>query len=84
MGCGSSYHVTDKPSRDGVTCDNCKTELTTRADDAPEVVLSRLKVYHETTEVLKDFYEKKGVLRIVHGSESLEETTKRTLEAIGE
>ena len=83
-GCGSSYHVTDKPSRDGVTCGNCKTELTTRADDAPEVVLSRLKVYHETTEVLKDFYEKKGVLRIVHGSESLEETTKRTLEAIGE
>ena len=83
-GCGSSYHVTDKPSRDGVHCDNCKTELTIRADDAPEVVLARLQVYHETTELLKDFYDKKGVLRIVHGSESLEETSARTLEAIGE
>ena len=47
-------------------------------------MLARLKVYHETTELLKDYYEKKGTLRIVHGSESLEETTKRTLEAIGE
>ena len=83
-GCGSSYNVNDNPSKDGVTCDNCKTELTTRADDAPEVVLARLKVYHETTELLKGFYEKKGVLRIVHGSENLEETSARTLEAIGE
>ena len=33
---------------------------------------------------LKDFYKKKGVLRIVIGSGSVEETSKRTLEAIGE
>ena len=82
--CGSSYNVNDNPSKDGVHCDNCGTELTTRKDDDPEVVLSRLKVYHETTEVLKDFYKKKGVLRIVIGSGSVEETSKRTLEAIGE
>ena len=82
--CGSSYNVNDNPSKDGVHCDNCGTELTTRKDDDPEVVLARLKVYHETTEVLKDYYEKKGVLRIVVGSESVDETSLRTLEAIGE
>ena len=83
-GCGSSYNVNDNPSKDGVHCDNCKTELTTRADDAPEVVLARLEVYHQTTELLKSLYEKKGILKIVHGSDSVEETSARTLEAIGE
>ena len=81
--CGASYHLTSKSSRDGKTCDNCHTELTVRSDDAPEVVLSRLKVYHETTEPLKDFYSKKGILKTVDGNGSVEETSKKTLEAIG-
>lgn len=80
--CGASYHLTDNPSRDGVSCDNCKTELTTRADDAPEVVRSRLEVYHELTEPLKEYYLKKGLLKTVHGG-SVEETSRRTVEAIG-
>ena len=81
--CGASYHVTDNPSRDGKSCDNCKTELTTRADDAPEVVASRLVVYHEMTEPLKEYYLKKGLLRTVDGNGSVEQTTLRTVEAIG-
>ena len=81
--CGSTYHLTSKPSRDGKTCDNCHTELTIRSDDAPEVVLSRLKVYHETTEPLKDFYSKKGILKLVDGNGSVEQTSEKTLEAIG-
>ena len=76
--------MNDNPSKDGVHCDNCHTELTTRKDDDPEVVLARLKVYHETTEVLKEYYARKGVLRIVIGSESVDETSLRTLEAIGD
>ena len=81
--CGATYHLTSKPSRDGKTCDNCHTELTVRSDDAPEVVLSRLKVYHETTEPLKDFYSKKGILKLVDGNGSVEQTSEKTLEAIG-
>ena len=81
--CGASYHVTANPPRDGANCDRCKTPLTIRADDAPEVVLSRLAVYHETTEPLKDFYIAKGVLKIVDGDGSVEETALRTQEAIG-
>ena len=81
--CGASYHVTDNPSRDGKTCDGCGTELTTRADDAPEVVSSRLAVYHELTEPLKEYYEKKGILRTVDGNGSVEQTSVRTVEAIG-
>ena len=81
--CGASYHVSGNPSLDGVHCDKCKTELTTRADDAPEVVISRLSVYHETTEPLKDYYARKGILKTVIGADSVEETSKRTMEAIG-
>ena len=82
-GCGASYHIEYNPSSDGKSCDKCKAELTIRADDAPEVVLSRLNVYHETTEPLKDYYAKQGNLKLVEGQEELEETTKRTLEALG-
>ena len=81
--CGSSYHVTENPSNDGKTCNNCGTELTTRADDAPEVVLNRLVTYHEKTEPLKDFYLAKGILKTVDGNGSVEQTSLRTVEAIG-
>lgn len=82
-GCGASYHVKFNPSTDGENCDKCKAKLTTRADDAPEVVISRLKVYHTTTEPLKDYYMKKGNLKLVEGADKIEETTERTLRALG-
>jgi adenylate kinase len=81
--CGSSYHVEFNPAKDGKTCDKCGTELTTRADDAPEVVLSRLAVYHSTTEPLKDFYAKCGNLTTVDGVGEVEEISDRTLKALG-
>jgi adenylate kinase len=81
--CGSSYHVTENPSKDGKTCDNCGTELTVRADDAPEVVKNRLVTYHEKTEPLKDYYLAKGMLKTVDGNGSVEQTSLYTIEAIG-
>lgn len=80
--CGASYHTKYKPSKDGVTCDNDGTPLTLRKDDSPEVVLSRLKTYHELTEPLKDYYQSKGKLKIVIGQEEVSDTTKLTLAAI--
>ena len=37
----------------------------------PETVLDRLKTYHEQTEPLKDYYAKKGNLRVVEGQEAV-------------
>ncbi len=34
-------------------------DLIIRADDKPETVLDRLKVYHSTTQPLVDYYKKK-------------------------
>ena len=81
--CGASYHVTANPSKDGVNCDKCRIPLTTRKDDVPEIVLSRLAVYHETTEPLKEYYTKKGILKLVDGTGDVEKTSRCTMEAIG-
>ena len=80
--CGATYHILYKPSNAGDACDKCGETLTIRKDDAPEVVLDRLNVYHNQTEPLKDFYGKKGVLVLVEGQEKVEDTTKLTLNAI--
>ena len=82
--CGNSYHLEyKKPQTDGV-CDACGGELVQRKDDAPETVLERLKVYHEETEPLKDYYEKQGKLFIVEGQEEVSDTTALTLKAVEE
>ena len=54
-----------------------------RKDDAPETVRRRLEVYHEQTEVLKDFYAKLGLLRLVEGNQTIEGASKDILAAIG-
>lgn len=81
--CGATFHTEYKPSPNGEQC-VCGETLTRRADDDPEVVKSRLVVYHEQTEPLKDYYQSKKLLKIIHGHEKLEDTTAEmnaTLEA---
>lgn len=82
--CGATYHTEYKPSSDGVHCDNCKTELTVRRDDLPEVVSDRLKTYHEQTAPLIDYYGAKGRLRTVIGQKEVADTTRLTLMALEE
>ena len=82
-GCGRTYHTIHLPSKKGEECEDCGTKLSIRADDAPDVVRSRLEVYHSVTEPLKAYYESKGKLCLVDGKASVEEITRRTLEALG-
>ena len=81
--CGATYHIKHNPSADGVNCDKCKIPLSLRRDDAPEVVKSRLEVYHSTTEPLKSYYAEKGILKLVEGQDEVESTSALTLEALG-
>lgn len=73
--CGATYHVEYNPSPKGESCGVCGETLTVRADDKPEVVQSRLQVYHSQTEPLKDYYAARGILKTVEGQERLEDTT---------
>ena len=81
--CGASYHIVANPPKQDGTCDLCEGELVIRKDDAPETVRRRLEVYHEQTEVLKDFYAKLGKLRLVDGSQSIQGANEEILKAIG-
>ena len=82
IGCGATYHVVTKPPKKENVCDECGGELTRRKDDDPETVRTRLKVYHEETEPLVDFYRERGKLFVVDGSLSPEETNAQVLEAL--
>ena len=82
--CGATYHIVANPPKTEGVCDLCQAALITRKDDMPETVRRRLEVYHEQTEILKDFYAKRGKLRIINGDQSIEDANKDILEAIGE
>ena len=82
--CGASYHITANPPKKDNTCDQCESELVIRKDDAPETVKSRLAIYHETTEVLKDYYAAQNKLRVVEGNQSIEGAFQDILKALGE
>ena len=82
--CGASYHIAANPPKQEGICDQCGSEVQIRKDDAPETVRNRLKIYHETTEVLKDYYANQGKLRLVEGNQSIEGAFADILKAIGE
>lgn len=66
--CGATYHVEHIPPKKEGICDACGSELVLRDDDREETVYNRLKVYHEQTRPLIDFYTEKGVLKTVDGT----------------
>ena len=81
--CGAPYHIEFKPSKKGDLCEVCGGELIQRADDNEETIRHRIKIYHEQTEPIKDYYQKSGKLVIAYGEEELADTTKAVSEALG-
>jgi len=70
--CSASYHLEFlKPKVEG-KCDRCQGELYQRKDDSEEVILNRLKVYHDQTSPLIDFYQKRKKLYTVDGNKKIE------------
>ncbi|MGD2093856.1 MAG: adenylate kinase [Phycisphaerales bacterium] len=60
--CGAVYHIENlKPKVEG-RCDNDGVELIQRSDDSLEVVVNRLKTYHQQTEPLVDYYRNNGTV----------------------
>ena len=58
--CGAVYHVENlKPEVEGI-CDKDGEKLVQRDDDNREVVVNRLKTYHEQTAAVVGYYESTG------------------------
>ena len=65
---GHNYHVEfDPPKHEGV-CDQDGSRLVQRDDDKPEVIRNRLRVYHDQTEPLIDYYDEQGLMRRIDGT----------------
>jgi adenylate kinase len=80
--CGMMYHIKYKPPKVDNKCDVCGGELYQRPDDNEETVRNRLKVYHESTAPLIEYYRKKGILREIDGSKSIEEITQQIIQIL--
>ena len=64
---GATYHLTGDPPRVAGKCDRCGTHLVQRADDHPETIRDRLRIYSEQTAGIDRRYEGAGILVRVDG-----------------
>ncbi|WP_068466424.1 adenylate kinase [Candidatus Protochlamydia phocaeensis] len=67
--CGVIYNRDISPPVHAGICDKCGGEVYRRADDAPEVVMERLKVYHQQTQPLIQYYDEQGLLTSFDGNQ---------------
>lgn len=84
VGCGATYHIVYNPTKEEGKCDACGAELILRDDDKPETVEKRLKVYHEQTQPLIEYYNAKKVLAEVDGTIDMQDVFKAIVEILGE
>ena len=63
-------------------CPACGGELYRRDDDNEETIRERLRVYHEQTEALVDFYRARGLLIEIDASGMPEEVFSRVVETL--
>ncbi len=83
VACGSTYHIEHIPPKKEGVCDKCGEPLILRDDDKPETVLNRLKVYHDQTQPLIDFYTGKGVLKSVDGTVDMQDVFASIVAILG-
>ena len=77
--CQTVYHIEhDPPKQEGV-CDKCGGRLVQRADDKPETVLARLRVFDQQTRPLVEYYQKRGLLQRVNATGSIDQVYARLL-----
>ena len=65
--CAATYNVIGMPPKKEGICDKCNDTLIQRKDDKKETVGNRIKVYHEQTSPLIDYYKEKGLIKDFDG-----------------
>jgi adenylate kinase len=60
------------------------TELYQREDDKPETVRHRIEVYNEQTAPLVDYYQSKGLLVEIDGTQPIDQVTEYIMKAVEE
>ena len=81
--CGATYHIEHVPPKKEGICDKCGSALILRDDDKPDTVLNRLKVYHDQTQPLIDFYNNEGILKEVDGTIDVKDVFENIVKILG-
>jgi adenylate kinase len=81
--CGQMYNIYFKPPAKEGACDKCGGELFQRDDDKEATIKKRLEVYNAQTAPLFDYYGKKGIVKSVSGTGSIDDIFKKVCEALG-
>jgi adenylate kinase len=79
---GHIFHEKYYPPHMPGICDFDGSELYQREDDKSETVKNRIRVYHEQTQPLIEYYHQRGVLAEVDGTKPIEQVTIDLLTAI--
>ncbi|WP_049567404.1 adenylate kinase [Streptomyces sp. SBT349] len=77
-----TFHVQSRPPLRPGVCDVCGGELYQRDDDREETVRKRLSIYHEETEPIIGYYQEQGLVSTISAVASVEEVTRRAIEAL--
>ena len=80
--CQAPYHKDTAPPKTADRCDLCGGELYQRQDDTPKALRTRIRVYQEETEPLKDYYASSGKLIEVDGYGTVGEVAQRLLKSL--
>lgn len=77
--CGAIYHLDYHPPKKENICDQCGQQLARRDDESDEAVSRRLAIYHQQTEPLIEYYQRKGVLIEINGASLIPQVTAAIL-----
>jgi adenylate kinase len=78
---GRIYHVEYDPPP--VNSEADPGPFVQRKDDREESIRHRLKIYHEQTEPLKDYYAERGIFATVDATQGIPAVTEDILKAVG-
>ena len=81
--CQTVYHVEHDPPKKEGRCNKCGGALVQRADDKPETVEARLKVFNQQTSPLVAYYQTRGLLRRVDSTGDINEVYRRLRKLLG-
>ncbi len=71
--CGKDYNILTNPPPKNNRCEKCGGEIIQRSDDTEDTVKNRLEVYEEKTKPVKDYYQKKGKLKVFNAAGSVDD-----------
>jgi adenylate kinase len=79
----SECGINSQDDREYANCYECGGRLVPRADDAEEIVLKRLEVYHRQTAPLVDYYGSRSSYFRVNGAQQADLVTENIVRTIG-